>query len=436
MKLRSVHAENFRAIRSLTVPLDPALTVLHGNNAHGKTSLLAAIAVGLGAIPTLVASRGGIKFRASDVRTGADRTFVELVSSTNHTDGKDLTWRRSITNPGFYGRSKTSRTGAIKSLRDYIIPLIFKAETEPFLQIPVFAFYDTDRAVFSIPVRRQGSRRQYRRVDAYVDAIERKTNFKALVEWFHDSENLELRRQREVKNFELRLPTLDVVRRAITGVMPDVTNPHIEYPFQFVVQRIAASEASPEKLSLDQLSGGYRIVLALAADLAMRMAIANPNIDDPLQSEAIVLIDEIELHLHPEWQQRILSDLRRTFPNAQFIVSTHSPQVLTTVEPQHIIHLRATEDGIVAEQETGPTFGAKAGDVLQAVMGVKQRPDNEFRQKLEQYQTLIADNAGETPPALTLRRKLEALSPQDPALAALDVEIRHHRFMRELADRS
>ncbi len=163
------------------------------------------------------------------------------------------------------------------------------------------------------------------------------------------------------------------------------------------------------------------------------MALANPHLPDPLQSEAIVLIDEIELHLHPEWQQRILGDLRRTFPNAQFIVSTHSPAVLTTVAPHHIVHVIATADGVTAEQETGPTFGAKAGDVLAAVMGVKQRPDNPFSQKLASYQTLIADDAGDTPEARNLRKELEQLSGDDPALAAADVEITHRRLMRELA---
>ena len=330
---------------------------------------------------------------------------------------------------------RTDRSSGTMSLRKYIETLATAVENSKETTIPVIAFYDTDRAVFDIPERKRGFQGEFHRFNTYIDALARKTSFKAMVEWFYANENQELRLQRDKQDSTLRLPALASVRRAISGMLPDVSEPHIEYPAQFVVWR-KPGNSPPEKLLLEQLSGGYRIVLAMVADLALRMALANPHLTDPLQSEAIVLIDEIELHLHPEWQQRILSDLRRTFPNAQFIVSTHSPQVLTTVEPQHIIHLRATADGIVADQETGPTFGAKAGDVLQAVMGVKQRPDNEFRQKLEQYQTLIADNAGETPPALTLRRKLEALSPQDPALAALDVEIRHHRFMRELADRS
>ena len=106
------------------------------------------------------------------------------------------------------------------------------------------------------------------------------------------------------------------------------------------------------------------------------MVQGNPHLDDPLESEAVVLIDEVELHLHPGWQQRILGDLQRTFPNAQFIVSTHSPQVLTTVEPQCIVELAREGDRIVAGAPAGATYGAEAGDVLSVVMGVKERPEN------------------------------------------------------------
>ena len=85
--------------------------------------------------------------------------------------------------------------------------------------------------------------------------------------------------------------------------------------------------------------------------------------DNSPQTEAVVLIDEVELHLHPGWQQHILPDLMSTFPNAQFVVSTHSPQVLSTIHPQHVVEL-ATENGnIIADGAAAATYGAQAGDV-------------------------------------------------------------------------
>ena len=145
-------------------------------------------------------------------------------------------------------------------------------------------------------------------------------------------------------------------------MLPEVSNPRIELnPLRFVVSQ-KSEEGRVEKLSLNQLSGGYRIVLALAADLARRMAQGNPHMDDPLQSKAIVLIDEIELHLHPAWQQRILSDLMRTFPNAQFIVSTHSPQVLTTVEPHmHCRTIPRWRQHCLLEHQQGQLMALKQG---------------------------------------------------------------------------
>ena len=174
-------------------------------------------------------------------------------------------------------------------------------------------------------------------------------------------------------------------------------------------------------------------MLAVAGDLARRMAQGNPHLDDPLLSEAIVLIDEVELHLHPSWQQRVLTDLMRTFPNAQFIVSTHSPQVLTTIEPRRIVRLIRQGNGIVAESGVEPTYGAEAGYVLDTVMGVTERPSgNKFVKKLEEYRQLIGDGLGESTLALDIRQQLEDLSPRDPALDRADIEIRRHRILKNM----
>ena len=146
------------------------------------------------------------------------------------------------------------------------------------------------------------------------------------------------------------------------------------------------------------------------------MAVGNSHLDDPLSSEAIVLIDEVELHLHPSWQQRILGDLRRTFPNAQFVVSTHSPQVLTTVKPEHVVELARENGRIVAGSAAGWDYGAEAGDVLSAVMGVSERPVNDFTEMLALYRSLLRDDQGESDEALALRQELDKRSPDDPAL--------------------
>ena len=423
MKLQSVDIHGFRAISSLKIPFDQQLTVLHGNNAHGKTSVLSAIAVGLGLIPTLLVGSGGIGFRKTDLRNRERFSLVELAAI----DGP--TWSRWESRYGGALRADTPRWVGTKPLRDYVGQIAELIKSDEQANIPVFAFYDTDRAVFESPKRKTNFREGFSRFDAYVNALSPKPSFKALIEWFFAQQFVEQAQHRTDKSFSYRNPKLEVVRNAITKMLPDVSDPHIVPPVQFVVTRVDQAGHS-ELLSLDQLSGGYRIVLALAADLARRMAQANPHLDNPLESEAIVLIDEVELHLHPEWQQRVLNNLQNTFPNTHFIVSTHSPQVLTTVRPDQIVHLRASEDGVVAEASSGATYGARSGDVLEVEMGVEQRPKNAFTEKLADYLQMIRVGQGDGVDGLMLRAELDALSPHNPALIGADIEMRRRRLMR------
>lgn len=124
----------------------------------------------------------------------------------------------------------------------------------------------------------------------------------------------------------MTLPELDAVRSAIMQMFPDLTEPHIEVnPLQFVVKQ------NEQFLNIDQLSDGYKTLLGLVIDLSARMAMANPDSLNPLAEEAIVMIDEVDLHLHPAWQKRVVSDLLRTFPNTQFILTTHSPYIVESI---------------------------------------------------------------------------------------------------------
>ena len=426
MKLERVEIENYRAIERIELALDPDLTVFHGNNGHGKTSVLSGIAVGLAGIPRLLPDVAGIGFLKSD-RRGSRPMRVALTS----TDG--IAWRRQM-----LGERGTTRRRELKDAMDAIVAAD-REGSDP-LDLPIVAFYDTDRAVtqraaVEAPDLRRSAGAAFSRYAALAGALSARTGFREFFAWFYVMENAELRARRRAA--PARSKALHVVRQAITAMLPGVSEPRVELdPFRFVVSvrpdpdgRFDNGFEEAEELALDQLSGGCRIVLALAADLARRMARGNPHLDDPLQSEAVVLIDEVELHLHPSWQQRILTDLRRTFPNTQFIVSTHSPQVLTTVEPRHVVHL-AREDGrIVAGSASGWTYGAEAGDVLSVVMGVDQRPDNDFTRKLARYRRLIGDDRGESEEALALRRELNALSPDDPALDRADVEIRRRKVL-------
>ena len=421
MKLASVEIENFRAIEKLALELDPRLTVLHGPNAHGKTSVLGAIAAGLGAVPDLLSGVFERGFLDSDLRVGAQDLRVALTTA----DG--VSWFGMVTG------EKSERRGYTIELKDKVDEIFSDSSAGRPADLPIIAFYDTDRVIFDHTERWSDFKKEFTRYDAFKGALASRTNFQGIFEWFYFKENEELREQRERRDFGYRIRDLASVRRAISSMLGDVSEPHMEMdPPRFMVT-IETGRKS-EKLALDQLSGGYRAVLALAADLAWRMAQWNPHLDNPLESEAIVLIDEVDLHLHPSWQQRILDDLTRTFPHAQFIVSTHSPQVLTTVRPKHVLELYREEDGrIVAGSPASATYGAEAGDVLSSVMGTNQRPSgNEFAKTLEEYMRLVGDGKGKSEEAIALRNRLEGLSPRDHALDRADIEIRRHALLARM----
>ena len=429
MKLKSVEIENYRAIEKLKLPLDPSLTVLHGDNGYGKTSVLSAIAVGLGHEGMLGSFLDVfIYFCEEDWREGAGNPLVSLTSM----DGK------ACERPGT--RSVVKRKKAEEEMsvhRENLEEALVEDSHADNNDMPICVLYGTDRTVSDVPESVVSPRhlpRRVSRLDALKGALSARTDFEDLFAWFYFKEDEELREQKERRDFDYQLKEVSAVRQAISSMLPEVSDPRTESnPPRFVVSQ-KSEQGQVEKLSLDQLSGGYRIVLALAADLARRMVQGNPHLDDPLKSEAVVLIDEVELHLHPGWQQRILGDLQRTFPNAQFIVSTHSPQVLTTVEPQRIVELAREGDRIVAGAPAGATYGAEAGDVLSVVMGVKERPENEFTKALEQYRYLIREGQWESKEALSLRSSLERMSPYDPALDRADLEIRRRKLFKQRAE--
>ena len=421
MKLERVEIENYRAIKKLDLSLDPDLTVFHGANEHGKTSVLSAIATGLGSIPMLLPEVSGIGFRKTD-RRGQRPLRVMLRTSD------EMEWVRRV--PG----QKRKAMRMLKKKMEEIVAADWEG-AEP-LNLPIVAFYDTDRAVFDTPHRRRNFKTEFLRYAALEGALAPRTNFREFFKWFYAMENEELREKSECRDWDYQLTELNAVRKAITGMVDGISNPRTKLrPLRFVVS-MESETGKQKELELDQLSGGYRMVLALAADLARRMAQGNPHLDDPLESEAVVLIDEVDLHLHPKWQQRILVDLRRTFPNTQFIVSTHSPQVLTTVPPEHVIHLHRKNARIVAgPPPSAPTYGAEAGNVLEAVMGVQERPaaeHNKFVKKLYEYMRLVDDGRGRSKKARALRNDLANLSARDPALDAADMEMERQEIFERL----
>ncbi len=278
-----------------------------------------------------------------------------------------------------------------RPLGTHIDSLFSRAIAGEAVALPVFAYFGTDRASGEPPERRRNFRTQFQRFDAYGNALEPAADFKAWFEWFAALEREYLEEVRAffeppevqawVDSVGLRdsppprpLPKeskgLKAVKQALQCLFKSINGPRVlSSPLRMVVNKTLA-DGTILQLSLNQLSDGYRSMLAMVMDFSRRLVQANPHLENPLEAKAILLIDEVDLHLHPKWQQEVIPSLRRAFPNTQLILTTHSPQVLTTIDSRSIRILR--EDRV--ESAPPGTSGAESKRMLETVLGTESRP--------------------------------------------------------------
>ena len=347
MRLGHVHLDNFRGKQVARLVLGSRLTLLMGENGSGKTTILDAIAVALGAILSYLPDQAvkGISLKQDDIRQQDGRKHLcpyALVRAqcTNNGPAWDLLRKRDTTRPTAQQIPK-SREG-VRALREYLDQNIVKPWDEGIsYDLPVIAYYGVNRALLDVPKRRRNFRKNYTRFTALADSLNAVSRFRSALIWFYNKEEEERRLQQQQRDFDVRLPELDSVRQCIGSLLPDVSNPRTATnPLRFLITH------QGQDFKLEQLSDGYKTMLGLAMDLSTRMAVANPHRENPLTTEAVVLIDEVDLHLHPIWQRRVVSDLLRTFPNTQFVLTSHSPILVEGVNnllKRHAIdHLLAT----------------------------------------------------------------------------------------------
>lgn len=327
MKLDNVQLENFRSWERSQLSLGSRLTLFIGENGSGKTAVLDAIAIGLGEVLTRLPEVSGITFRKHGEIQQVENQLKPYTRITLTTTD-DVVWDRVKRRDKSKHTAQAIEKGVgVKAIREHIDAKVLEpwAKGEPF-SLPVFAYYGVSRAILDIPLRKTGFPKEFSRFDALKNALDANTHFKSAFAWFYHKENEEHRLQKEKRSFDVSLPELDAVRRAITSMFPQLSNPRVETgPLRLAV------DMEGETLDIAHLSDGYQTMLGLVIDLASRMAMANPKAENPLAMPAIVCIDEVELHLHPRWQKHVVGDLLRTFPNTQFVMTTHSLVVIEAI---------------------------------------------------------------------------------------------------------
>jgi predicted ATP-binding protein involved in virulence len=339
MQIKNLTIDNFRAKEHLKLHFGKRLTLLVGENGKGKTTILDAVAIGLGAVLTHLPKVAGFSFKKTDLRQKSNKkaayTRVRIESTGglawDRTDRRDKSKATKLEIPTATGLSH------LKHYLDETIIVPFNESRE--FQLPVFSYYGVNRALLDVPLRIRGFPKSHQRFEALENALNASNRFRSAFVWFYNKENEEQRLQKEKRSFDFKLPELEAVRKAIEKVFPGLSEPHIMLnPLRFAVQM------NNETLDIMQLSDGYKTLLSLVIELASRMALANPRMKNPLEAPAIVLIDEIDLHLHPEWQRRVVGDLLAAFHSTQFILTTHSPYIVASIN-NHLMrhHIRKFE---------------------------------------------------------------------------------------------
>ncbi|MFN7922302.1 MAG: AAA family ATPase [Bryobacteraceae bacterium] len=380
MRIDRLELENFKKFSSLAIDFHPHFTLLAGENGSGKTSLLDALAVAAGIWlvepPDSVLSGSRRNILRNEIRLAAqakgDRVqFAEqrpvVVRATGRLgEGGPVVWSRQI-------RPTGSRTvnGDAKEALDFVRSVYSRDQAGEAVLCPVLAYYGAGRAW--LPSNQRGEKPKAngvaRRWAALYDCFNERIRFDELTKWFR-REAIE----RGNRGGQWR-PGFDAVRIAVLGSVPDADAIWFDTDRDQIVLSIGG-EAQP----FDNLSAGQKMMLAMVADLAIKAVTQNAFLvpsgsvsdGDPervlRETPGLVLIDELDVHLHPKWQRRVAGDLKRIFPGIQFVCTSHSAQVIGELPAAEI---RLLEDSAVTVPER--SFGMDSNRVLEEIMGASTR---------------------------------------------------------------
>lgn len=444
MRLHKIVLKNFRLFPSLECTLHPELTVLVADNGGGKTSILDAISIAmgtyLGAFPTGKGARikpADVFSRVDDRELGRMQTVypatIEASGILREVEGS-RTWVRELSS----AKSHTTIKYA-KVLSKYASRLQQTNMNEP-EDWPLLAYYGTGRLWNQkyLTGAKLFSSGFHDRAAGYIDCMEPASSFKYFVDWFGHA-------YRSIFQSKLRFteahpnatrqdidahtsafsPLVDAVRGAVDTVLAPSGWGAINY--SETLQSLTAHHDQYGVLEVGQLSDGIRNVIAMVGDIAFRAVQLNAHLGAraALETSGIALIDEVDMHLHPSWQQVILKGLRDAFPRIQFIVTTHSPQVLSTVRRENIRVLAQNVDGMItADLPLAMTYGEPSGDVLHSVMMVDPQPPVLEKPDLQRLTELVDQGAYASEEAQSLMQTLTvALGAQHPQLRRLQRNI-------------
>lgn len=435
MYLEKLKLHNFRCYEKLEIDFNRQLTVLVGKNGSGKTTVLEAIAIALGTwfVGFNIVNAKGINKRTDPLRKayqiGATDDVqtqfpVEIEAWGKIEESKDqiLHWKRELYTP-----TGTMTTKDAKEIVEYAAEYqkaISEGRTDIYL--PMVAYYGTGRLWDYHRQKRTDVFKVSSRTNGYIDCLDGTANVKLMMDWFQIMTINKYQRQEE--NLESN-PELDTVYLAMEKCLTNLSGySDVKIRYNMGTQELDVYYSEQDKqrmrIPLNQLSDGYKGMISLVADIAYRMATLNPQLGTEVLSkgDGVVLIDEVDLHLHPAWQQKVIDNLMNIFPKVQFIVSTHAPAIISSVKTDKLRILSNKEVCMTANQ----VYGKDVNSVMKEIMGVNDRPD-QFVELFEKFYRLLSEKKYDEAGAV-LDKLDEERGYHDPEIVKCRVKLKIERM--------
>lgn len=369
MQLQNVRIKNFKGIEEKEIIFKPGFNLIKGANGTGKTSILEAVAVGLGGfiagLPDVVTRHfsseevRNVYMKMGDGSYNKTNVMPLEVSIEAVLEGEKFKWTR--------GKSSINASRSTTQPRD-ICKKAEKMAEDNSTEFPVLVYLSAGRVWSQRRERTENIfRKQYFRTVGYTDALIDASNVKLLLNWCMKMEMVAWQKEKKIAEYE-------AVKQAVAKFMDIMEDSEGHEVFYDKQEEQLMYKVDNTILPIMQLSAGYQSLVWMAFDIAYRMAVLNPDKKEYIaETKGVVLIDEIDMHLHPRWQWNIVNALKTVFPNVQFIAATHSPILFAASNDLWLIDVEEEEVNY-----TESRCGYDANAVLEIFMGAKsQNPETE-----------------------------------------------------------
>ena len=408
MPIQRLSLTNYRCFENFEMGLGERLTLLAGDNGTGKSNILEGLVVGLKNLFPFIIQQGPLDINKQQVRlqavpgTNPERMAHQYPSIVSLSGTTDIPYTMVL-----------KQHSEVNNERSYfptdIHSMVQQGDTEK--PLPLLACYWSQRTWIDSGRHFAETAKPSSRLDGYADCFNAAANITGLFLWFKTQELIALQRGQPAQIF-------DIVRQALIQLLPGVNRVYWD-----IAQDALTLVTDKGALPFDILSDGYQNILAMAGNMAYRSALLNPQLGERVldETEGVVLIDEIDLHLHPRWQQSVVSDLMQAFPKIQFIATTHSPFIIQSIRTGSGIRLINLDDPAGSEVEW-----LSLEEVAEEIQGVEQSNRhpryNKMMEAAKQYYAALKNAKKASPEQLeSIRKHLDELSKpygDDPAYQA------------------